>query len=61
MTTIVKRLAQAEEGAAAIEMAIAVPVLVLFIIGIFSFGRMLEADAGMQHAIGEAPATRRSA
>ena len=48
-----KKLGQAEEGAAAIEMAIAVPVLVLFIIGIFSFGRILEADAGMQHAIGE--------
>ena len=46
-------LINAEDGAAAIEMAIAVPVLVLFIIGIFSFGRMLEADAGMQHAIGE--------
>ena len=48
-----KRLSAAEDGAAAIEMAIAVPVLILFIIGIFSFGRILEADAGMQHAIGE--------
>ena len=53
MTNTAKRLANAEEGAAAIEMAIVAPVLVLFIIGIFSFGRMLEADAGMQHAIGE--------
>jgi Flp pilus assembly protein TadG len=53
MIGLAKKLARAEDGAAAIEMAIAVPVLVLFIIGIFSFGRILEADAGMQHAIGE--------
>lgn len=53
MTKLKSNLARAEEGAAAIEMAIAAPVLILFIIGIFSFGRILEADAGMQHAIGE--------
>ena len=52
MTNIAPRMANDETGAAAIEMAIVVPVLVLFIIGIFSFGRILEADAGMQHAIG---------
>jgi Flp pilus assembly protein TadG len=53
MTNGTKRLATAEDGAAAIEMAIAVPVLVMFIYGIFTFGQILEADAGMQHAIGE--------
>ena len=53
MTNRAKRLATAEDGAAAIEMAIAVPVLVMFIYGIFTFGQILEADAGMQHAIGE--------
>ena len=53
MTSRVKSLASAEDGAAAIEMAIVVPVLVAFIYGIFSFGQILEADAGMQHAIGE--------
>lgn len=53
MTNIAKRLARACEGAAAIEMAIALPVLVLFIFGIFSFGQILEAQAGMQHALGE--------
>lgn len=46
-------LKQSEDGAAAIEMAIAVPVLILFLIGIFSFGQVLEAQAGMQHALGE--------
>ena len=42
-----------EEGAAAIEFAIAVPVLVLFIYGIFQIGLLFEANAGMQHALGE--------
>ena len=49
-----KKLRTAEDGAAAIEMALAVPVLVSIIYGIFSFGQILEADAGMQSAVGEA-------
>ena len=53
MTRLFRSLREAEDGAAAIEMAVAVPVVILFIIGIFSFGQILEADAGMQHAIGE--------
>jgi Flp pilus assembly protein TadG len=46
-------LIRAEEGAGAIEFAIAVPILVTFIYGIFSFGLILEAEAGMQHALGQ--------
>ena len=42
-----------ERGAAAIEFAIAVPILVLFIYGIFRLGLLFEANAGMQHALGE--------
>lgn len=42
-----------EEGAAAIEMAIAVPVLVMFLWGIFQIGVASEAIAGMQHGLGE--------
>lgn len=53
MTAFLKELGVQETGAAAIELALALPVLILFIIGIFSFGQILEADAGMQHAIGE--------
>lgn len=49
----VKKLSKAQDGAAAIEMAIALPVLVSFIYGIFSFGQVLEADAGIQNALGE--------
>jgi len=43
-----------ESGSAAIEVAIAVPVLVLIMWGIFQVGMIFEANAGMQHALGEA-------
>lgn len=43
-----------ESGAAAIEFAIAVPVLVMMMWGIFQIGMVFEANAGMQHALGEA-------
>jgi hypothetical protein len=42
-----------ERGAAAIEFAIAVPVLILFIWGILQVGLLMQAHAGMQHALGE--------
>jgi Flp pilus assembly protein TadG len=42
-----------QRGAAAIEFAIAVPVLVTMIYGIFQVGLLYEANAGMQHALGE--------
>ncbi len=42
-----------ESGAATIEMAIALPTLVLFLWGIFQVGVAFQAKAGMQHALGE--------
>lgn len=42
-----------QDGAAAIEFAIAVPVLVVMIYGIFQLGIAFQASAGMQHALGE--------
>jgi Flp pilus assembly protein TadG len=42
-----------EQGAATIEMAFALPILLLFVYGIFQFGVILQANAGMQHALGE--------
>ena len=42
-----------DRGAAVIEMAIALPVLVLFLWGIFQLGVAFQASAGMQHALGE--------
>lgn len=42
-----------QEGAAVIEMAVAVPVLIAMIYGIFTIGQFFEANAGMEHALGE--------
>src|SRR5688572_1519973 len=42
-----------ERGAATIEMAIALPTLILFLWGIFQVGVAFQAKAGMQHALGE--------
>lgn len=41
------------DGAAAIEFAIALPVIVVLMWGFFQFGMLFEANAGMQHALGE--------
>jgi Flp pilus assembly protein TadG len=42
-----------ERGAAAIEFAFSLPILVLLIWGIFQCSLLFEANAGMQHALGE--------
>jgi Flp pilus assembly protein TadG len=47
------RLKREEEGAAAVEMALALPILVSIIYGIFQVGLLYQANAGMQHALGE--------
>ena len=54
MTRHLKRLRTDQNGAAVIEMAIALPILTVFIYGIFVVGKLFEAQAGMQHALGEA-------
>jgi Flp pilus assembly protein TadG len=48
-----KRIRVDDRGVAAIEMAFALPILLLFVFGIFQFGIILQANAGMQHALGE--------
>lgn len=50
---VLKRLRNNEDGAAVVELAIALPVLVTLIYGIFEFSQLYEANAGMQHALGE--------
>ena len=50
---LLKLLRRDQRGAAAIEFAIAVPVLVVMIYGIFQVGLIYQANAGMQHALGE--------
>jgi len=47
------RLARDSSGATIIEFAIILPVLVLFIYGIYLIGQLFQANAGMQHGLGE--------
>lgn len=54
MTSKRSTLRRDQRGATMIEMAIALPVLILFIYGIFVVGLLFQANAGMQHALGEA-------
>ena len=48
-----RRVIRNESGVATVEMAFALPVLILFIYGIFQIGMIMAASAGMQHALGE--------
>ena len=48
-----KNIRRDERGVAMIEMAFALPILLLFVFGIFQFGVILQANAGIQHALGE--------
>jgi Flp pilus assembly protein TadG len=54
MTRLIRTLRTDSEGAAAIEFAIAVPVLTVMIWGMFQIGLIFQANAGMQHSLGEA-------
>jgi len=47
------RIRRHERGAAVVEFALTVPVLITLIYGIFEFSQLYEANAGMQHALGE--------
>jgi Flp pilus assembly protein TadG len=50
---MIRRFLRDELGAAVIEMALSLPILVVMIYGIFTLGQLFEANAGMQHALGE--------
>ena len=51
--TILSSIRRNERGAAVIEMALTVPVLVTMIYGIFTIGLLFDANAGIQQALGE--------
>jgi len=53
MKRLLSRLASDRGGASAIELALALPVLITMIYGIFTLGQLFEADASVQHALGE--------
>ena len=48
-----RTLLRNDSGTAIIEFAIALPVLILFVWGIFQVGIAFQASAGMQNALGE--------
>lgn len=48
-----RALLRDSSGATVIEFAIILPVLVLFVWGIFQVGVLFQANSGMQHALGE--------
>ena len=49
----IRKLIRSEKGAAAIEMAFALPILVVFIWMIVQLGLVFRATSGIQHALGE--------
>jgi Flp pilus assembly protein TadG len=49
----VKALRASTQGSAAVEFALAVPILVLFLAGIAQLGVLFAANAGLQQAVGE--------
>lgn len=52
MTRMIQLLGD-RRGSAAIEFVVAIPILVLMMWGIFQVGILYQANAGMQHALGE--------
>jgi Flp pilus assembly protein TadG len=46
-------LGRDERGAAVVELALSLPILITVIYGIFELSQLFEADASMQHALGE--------
>jgi len=48
-----QRLRRDENGAAVVEFAFALPILIMFIWGIAQLGMVMAADAGIQNALGE--------
>ena len=48
-----RKLIKNEKGAAAIEMAFALPIFLMLVWSVFQLGLAFRAVAGMQHALGE--------
>ncbi len=53
-----RRLTRNEEGAAVIEMAFALPILIVMIWMIVQLGLVFRAMSGIQHALGEGARAR---
>ena len=53
MSKLFRRIRRDEAGAGAVEFALCAPILITMIYGIFEFSQLYEANAGIQHALGE--------
>ncbi|HVM23674.1 MAG TPA: TadE/TadG family type IV pilus assembly protein [Sphingomicrobium sp.] len=53
MTGRARHLLRDSHGSSAVEFSIAVPILIMMIWGLFQIGLIFQANAGMQHALGE--------
>ena len=51
--TLLHRLSREEEGASTIEMAFALPTMIVMIWCVLQLGIMFQAMSGIQHALGE--------
>ena len=51
--TLLRWLSRDEDGAAAVEMAFALPILIVFIWMFVQLGEVLQATSGMQQALGQ--------
>ncbi len=48
-----RTFARDEKGAAVVEFALAIPVLITLMVGILQFGIVLHTSGGLRHAVGE--------
>ena len=53
MIRLFSRMGRDTRGATTVEMAFALPVLIIVMIGILQFGMILQASGAMRHGIGE--------
>lgn len=49
-----RHIARRTDGSAAIEFALGVPILLMMVFGMLQLGLVMQANAGVQHALGEA-------
>ena len=53
MTRLIRKLRRDQSGATLVEMAFALPILIVIIWTLFQYGLVFRANAGIQHALGE--------
>jgi len=54
MKTLIQKLRSNQDGAAVVEFAMSLPLMISFIFGLFQVALIFEANSGVQHAMGQA-------